>query len=179
MLDRNVQRLVGAHGVEACPVTIHLLVERQVARTPDAIAIVFHNTRLTFAEVDRRANRAALRDHEAAVTSAEKQLAAAVEAEVQHRHDRSPDLATLTRAALDRTTLTAAGVNWVSCDAPAAWMAVQAQIRHRHRAASARVRAGDGGRAELVFDEPQPAITPGQAVVFYNGDTVVGGGWIE
>src|SRR5438552_3772447 len=65
MLDRNVQRLVGAHGVEACPVTIHLLVERQVARTPDAIAIVFRNTRLTFAEVDRRANRAAhmLRTH--------------------------------------------------------------------------------------------------------------------
>jgi tRNA-specific 2-thiouridylase len=83
------------------------------------------------------------------------------------------------RAALERTTLTASGVNWVCCDAPAAWMTVQAQIRYRHRPASARVRAGDEGRAELVFDEPQPAVTPGQAVVFYEDDLVVGGGWIE
>jgi tRNA-specific 2-thiouridylase len=35
------------------------------------------------------------------------------------------------------------------------------------------------GRAEMTFDDPQPAITPGQAVVFYDGDVVVGGGWIE
>jgi tRNA-specific 2-thiouridylase len=34
-------------------------------------------------------------------------------------------------------------------------------------------------RAELVFDEPQIAVTPGQAVVFYEGDVVVGGGWID
>jgi tRNA-specific 2-thiouridylase len=37
----------------------------------------------------------------------------------------------------------------------------------------------DGDRAELEFDEPQTAITPGQAVVFYDEDLVVGGGWIE
>jgi tRNA-specific 2-thiouridylase len=36
-----------------------------------------------------------------------------------------------------------------------------------------------GQRAEVVFDEPQMAITPGQAVVFYNDDVVVGGGWID
>jgi tRNA-specific 2-thiouridylase len=83
------------------------------------------------------------------------------------------------KAALDRTRLTASDVNWVSCDAPAAWLPVTAQIRHRHRAAEARVRALDPGRAELVFDEPQPSITPGQAVVFYDRDLVVGGGWID
>jgi tRNA-specific 2-thiouridylase len=41
------------------------------------------------------------------------------------------------------------------------------------------VRALEGGRAECIFDTPQSAITPGQAVVFYDGDTVVGGGWID
>ena len=59
------------------------------------------------------------------------------------------------------------------------WLAVTAQIRHRHTPAPARVSALDRDRAELVFDEPQTAITPGQAVVFYDGDVVVGGGWID
>ncbi len=83
------------------------------------------------------------------------------------------------RAALDRTGLVASGVNWIACEPPADWLAVSAQIRHRHAAAPARVRAIDAGRAELIFDVPQAAVTPGQAVVFYDGDVVVGGGWID
>lgn len=83
------------------------------------------------------------------------------------------------RAALDETVLTASGVNWVSIDAPSGWVHVAAQIRHRHRAAPARVRSLGVGRAECVFDQPQSAITPGQAVVFYDDDIVVGGGWID
>jgi tRNA-uridine 2-sulfurtransferase len=83
------------------------------------------------------------------------------------------------RASLEQTTLTASGVNWISCDAPADWQSVTAQIRHRHRAAAARVRALGPAGAELIFDEPQPAITPGQAVVFYDDDIVIGGGWID
>ena len=83
------------------------------------------------------------------------------------------------RAALDRTRLTASGVNWVAVDAPAGWLPVTAQIRHRHQPAPARVRAIESGGAELVFDDPQPAITPGQAVVFYDGEIVIGGGWID
>jgi tRNA-specific 2-thiouridylase len=83
------------------------------------------------------------------------------------------------RAALDRSSLTASGVNWIAVDAPDGWRRVSAQIRHRHLAAPARVRACPDGRAEVVFDEPQPAITPGQAAVFYDDDVVVGGGWIE
>jgi tRNA-specific 2-thiouridylase len=82
------------------------------------------------------------------------------------------------RAALDRTSLTASGVNWIAA-APPDWTNVSAQIRHRHHAAPGRVRALEGDRAELVFDQPQPAVTPGQAVVFYDGDMVVGGGWID
>ncbi len=83
------------------------------------------------------------------------------------------------RDALDETALTASGVNWVSINAPSGWVPVAAQIRHRHRAAPARVRAIEDGRAECIFDEPQSAVTPGQAVVFYDGDVVVGGGWID
>jgi tRNA-specific 2-thiouridylase len=41
------------------------------------------------------------------------------------------------------------------------------------------VRATDAAKAEVVFDEPQSAITPGQAVVFYSNDVVLGGGWID
>ena len=83
------------------------------------------------------------------------------------------------RAALERATLTASGVNWIAGDAPAAWTPTSAQIRHRHQAAMGRVRALDETRAEFMFDTPQPAVTPGQAVVFYDGDLVIGGGWID
>ncbi|MGD9906377.1 MAG: tRNA 2-thiouridine(34) synthase MnmA [Vicinamibacterales bacterium] len=83
------------------------------------------------------------------------------------------------RASLDRAALTASSVNWIAGAPPDDWVAVTAQIRHRHRAAPARVRAVDDGRAEVVFDAPQQAITPGQAVVWYDGDEVLGGGWID
>jgi tRNA-specific 2-thiouridylase len=83
------------------------------------------------------------------------------------------------RDALGRTQLTANGVNWISGEAPQDWLAVSAQIRHRHQAAPARVRRTDEGRIELEFDTPQTAITPGQAVVFYDNDEVLGGGWID
>ena len=55
----------------------------------------------------------------------------------------------------------------------------QAKIRYRHTAAPARVTALPDGRALVEFEEPQSAVTPGQAVVFYDGSRVLGGGWIE
>ncbi|MFN8063720.1 MAG: tRNA 2-thiouridine(34) synthase MnmA [Vicinamibacterales bacterium] len=85
------------------------------------------------------------------------------------------------RSALERTTLTASCVNWI-LGRPDGPLRVSAQIRHRHTPASAVVRAigaADEQRAEVVFDAPQVAITPGQAVVFYDDDVVVGGGWID
>jgi tRNA-uridine 2-sulfurtransferase len=82
------------------------------------------------------------------------------------------------KASLEQTKLTASGVNWIS-EEPTAALRVDAQIRHRHQAAPAAVRSLGDARAEVIFDTPQLAITPGQAVVFYDGDTVVGGGWID
>ena len=82
------------------------------------------------------------------------------------------------KAALERTRLTASEVNWIAGE-PASEQRVAAQIRHRHPAAPAVARPVAGGRVELVFDVPQIAITPGQALVMYDGDLVVGGGWIE
>jgi tRNA-specific 2-thiouridylase len=81
------------------------------------------------------------------------------------------------REALDRTSLIATEVNWLLPDT-GDWRRVTVQIRHRHPAAPARVRALDGHRAEVAFDAPQVAVTPGQAAVFYDGEVVVGGGWI-
>ena len=57
-------------------------------------------------------------------------------------------------------------------------MAVTAKIRHSQFDRSATVYPEDGGLARVVFDEPQRAISPGQAVVLYRGDTVIGGGTI-
>ena len=81
------------------------------------------------------------------------------------------------KAALERTTLTASGVNWI-VEEPGAPLRVRANPASPP-AGAATVRALDDARAEVVFDAPQIAITPGQAVVFYDGDVVVGGGWID
>jgi tRNA-specific 2-thiouridylase len=75
-------------------------------------------------------------------------------------------------------TLRAERVNWVSIAAPTAPFAVQAKIRSRHLPAAAWVHPVGEREARVVFEEPQSALTPGQAVVFYQGDVVLGGGWI-
>jgi len=83
------------------------------------------------------------------------------------------------KTALERSTCSVSGVNWISGVAPPGWTSVATQIRHRHPAASGRVRPLERARAEVEFDMPQLAVTPGQAAVFYDGDAVVGGGWID
>jgi tRNA-uridine 2-sulfurtransferase len=83
------------------------------------------------------------------------------------------------RESLDRLELTASGVNWIAGPPPAPGTRVTAQIRHRHREAPGVVEPIGADRFKLVFDEPQQAIAPGQAVVVYDGDEVVGGGWID
>jgi tRNA-uridine 2-sulfurtransferase len=79
---------------------------------------------------------------------------------------------------LARTRLVAESVNFIACEPPAEPMAVEAKIRHSHAAAPATVRALAEGRAEVVFEAPQRAVTPGQSVVWYRGELVIGGGII-
>ena len=74
--------------------------------------------------------------------------------------------------------LIAARVNWL-IDPPTAPVTCQAKIRYRHDPAAATVTARPDGGARVDFATPQSAITPGQAVVFYDSDRVLGGGWIE
>jgi tRNA-specific 2-thiouridylase len=75
--------------------------------------------------------------------------------------------------------LLARQVNWISVDGLHAPTRVQAKIRHRHEPAPATLENASDGEVRVIFDEPQRAITPGQAVVFYDGDIVIGGGWIR
>jgi tRNA-specific 2-thiouridylase len=77
-----------------------------------------------------------------------------------------------------RKALHAAGVNWIAGAAPGRPVRADVQIRYRHTAAAATIEPLGPDRAKVVFDVPQSAVTPGQAAVFYDGDEVVGGGWI-
>jgi tRNA-specific 2-thiouridylase len=83
------------------------------------------------------------------------------------------------RPELERTSLTASQVNWIAGTPPAHPLRVTAQIRHRHQPAPGTVRVLDNNRASMEFEAPVMAITPGQAVVFYRDDVVIGGGWID
>ena len=82
---------------------------------------------------------------------------------------------------LDAMEFIAKGVNWVAFDTPETSVRAFVKIRYRHEPALATIYALPETRARVVFDEPQSAITPGQATIFYDLETceeVVGGGWI-
>jgi tRNA-uridine 2-sulfurtransferase len=75
-------------------------------------------------------------------------------------------------------TLRARRINLISVDDLCEPMRVSVKIRHRHEPAPAMIRCTVQDEMLVTFDQPQRAITPGQAAVFYDGDLVVGGGWI-
>jgi tRNA-specific 2-thiouridylase len=76
------------------------------------------------------------------------------------------------------TQFVAAGVNWIAAEQDFARLRAEVRIRYRHTEAPATITPLPNGRVQVVFDEPQRAITPGQATVFYRGEEVLGGGWI-
>ena len=80
---------------------------------------------------------------------------------------------------LRKTVCDVEGVNWISCARPSAPLRAYAKIRHKHEPAPAAIEPLDATTARVSFDAPQRAITPGQAAVFYDGDIVLGGGWIR
>lgn len=81
---------------------------------------------------------------------------------------------------LMRESCTAKGINWISVDRLTEPLRAQVKIRNKHLAAPATIfPTSDPLRAEVRFDQAQRAVTPGQAAVFYQGDVVAGGGWIE
>ena len=82
------------------------------------------------------------------------------------------------REALRTTRLVAERVNWIAVETVTAPLAVEARVRHRAPRVPARVVPRIPGEVEILLAEPQYAVTPGQSVVFYRGDVVVGGGVI-
>ena len=83
-----------------------------------------------------------------------------------------------TKDQLLSNTLFASKLSWVSGEAPKQPISIMAKIRYRSPEVAARLHLRHGV-AEVNFHQPQPAITPGQAIVFYQGDAVLGGGIIE
>ena len=79
---------------------------------------------------------------------------------------------------LDRTEFTVRNCNWIPFDVPPEELQVTAKIRYNHPGTPATVQPQPGGEAKVTLHVAQRAITPGQACVFYDGDLVVGGGWI-
>jgi tRNA-specific 2-thiouridylase len=79
---------------------------------------------------------------------------------------------------LNARSFVAAGVNWIAFDTPSEPIRADVRIRYRHVGAPATITSIENGRVRVDFDEPQRAITPGQATVFYRGDEIIGGGWI-
>lgn len=80
---------------------------------------------------------------------------------------------------LYENTVVAQAFNWIAQEAPQAPIRVLARARYHHPEQPATAQALPDGQVRIVFDQPQRALTRGQAVVLYQGDTVVGGGRID
>ncbi len=84
-----------------------------------------------------------------------------------------------TREELERTAMRVSQVNWQAFEEPPTRIECLVQIRYNHRPAPAAVEPTPDGGVLVTFHRPETSITPGQSAVFYDGDLVLGGGWIE
>jgi tRNA-specific 2-thiouridylase len=75
--------------------------------------------------------------------------------------------------------LIAGGLNWISTSMPDGDAEALVQIRYRHPGVAAVLSPLEDQKVKVEFKVPQKSVTPGQAAVFYRGDEVLGGGWIE
>jgi tRNA-specific 2-thiouridylase len=83
------------------------------------------------------------------------------------------------REGLLASGLEATGWNWIDGEEPDCPVEGSVKIRYRHPGVRAKARPLGGGCVRIHFDEPQRAVTPGQAAVLYSGTRVLGGGWID
>lgn len=77
-----------------------------------------------------------------------------------------------------RRELDVLNFNWIACDAPKSKMRAHARIRYRHKESPAEIIPTGENSVHIIFDEPQRAVTSGQSAVLYDGDVVIGGGYI-
>ncbi|MDO8577970.1 MAG: hypothetical protein Q7R50_02190, partial [Dehalococcoidales bacterium] len=80
---------------------------------------------------------------------------------------------------LYRDELTASGLNWIAIETPVEPIEVEARVRYRHKEAECTVFPLSARQVRVKFKAPQLAITPGQTIVFYQGDNVIGAGTID
>ncbi len=94
--------------------------------------------------------------------------------------DKRKNILTVTKNEKDlyKKELIARNINWISGREPRLPLKVQAKIRYRHRPASVKIHKLKTAGYKLTFNKPQRAVTPGQSVVFYKGQEVLGGGII-
>jgi tRNA-uridine 2-sulfurtransferase len=176
-----------------------------VAEKPDSVEICFvpNNDHAAFIKgrhpelataghiVDRQGNRLAEHDGIEKFTIGQRKglgFGSAARRYVLEIIPETRDVVIGEREELLASSLLATRVNWL-IDAPIAPLMCQAKIRYHHEPAAATVTpilpsppgrgAGGEGQVRVDFATPQSAITPGQAVVFYDGERLLGGGWIE
>lgn len=78
-----------------------------------------------------------------------------------------------------RSSFTVKDVNWCAKDENIDGRDIKVKIRYNHNRKEAHIRKTENGKLKVRFEDPQEAITPGQAAVFYEGEYVIGGGWID